>query len=293
MLRVHFVTLLLAGPLVFGQARIDFMRRIPAQYDLNANEVAIIYGIGDNDSVETFVTEFADRTNRSGPLHLSDVTAHGAHFIGQKPDERTIQRLKREHRADAYMGVNRFTCDAVTRTGEGSTTDYEGARVRRKHEFVDARCRARIELFDGTTGEKTLSFEIAGEGTSPRVTKVGDEEAMIARESAARYAAIAAADAITSREVREAIELDTAAPQFARGMAMIDAGHLSEARTFWEGLVDQNPKSAPLLYDIAATAEALGDTAAAGTYFERAAGAAPSERKYREALAMFRRRNQK
>jgi hypothetical protein len=278
--------------MAFTQARLDFMRRIPARYDLtHANEIVIIYGIGDNDSIETFVAEFADHANRSGPIHLTDVTAHGAHFIGQKPDERTIARLKRQNHADAYLGVNRFTCETVIRSGEGSTTDYEGSRVRRRHEFVDARCRAQVEVFDGTTGARTLTFDIAGEGTSPRVPKVGEEEAMIARESAARYAGIAAADAITPREVRETIELDASAPLFDRGMAQIDAGRLHAARTLWESLLPQYPASAPLLYDIAAVAEAEGDTGAACTYLERAMSAAPGDRKYRDALAMFRRRN--
>lgn len=284
--------LMAAAPFALGQARIDFMRRIPARYDLSQkDEIAIIYGIGDNDSVETFVAELADHVNRAGPIYLADATAHGAHFVGQKPDERTIARLKREHPADAYLGVNRFTCETVTKTGEGSTTDFDGARVRRKHEFVDARCHAVVEVFDGKSGERILTFDASGEGTSPRVDKVGEEELMIARESAARYAGISAADAMTPREVRETIELDTSAPLFARGMALIDAGRLSAARALWEGLVPQNPASAPLFYDLAAVAEADGDLGAACTYLERAMSAAPGDRKYRDALARFKRRN--
>jgi hypothetical protein len=294
MLRVQFILLMAAAPFAVGPARIDFMRRIPAKYDLaNIDEIAIVYGIGDNDSVETFVAEFADHTNRSGPIHLDDATAHGTHFIGQKPDERTITRLKREHPADAYLGVNRFTCETITKNGEGSTTDFDGARVRRKHEFVDARCHATVDVFDAKSGERILTFDAAGEGTSPRVDKVGQEEMMIARESAARYAGISAAEAITPREVRETIELDPSAPLFARGMALIDAGRLSAARALWEGLLPQNPANAPLLYDIAAVAEADGDAGAACTYLEQAMSAAPGDRKYRDALAMLRRRSGK
>src|SRR5207253_1132356 len=111
------------------------------------------------------------------------------------------------------------------------------------------------------------------------------------RESAARYAAIAAADSMTPREVREVIDLDPSAPLFARGMALIDAGRLRDARALWEGLLVQNPSSAPLLYDVAAVSEAAGDPDAAAAYLERAIAAAPGDRKYRDALAMFRRRN--
>ena len=288
------IAALFAALAAVAQPRISFIRRIPARYNLSyANEIAVLYGIGDNDSVETFVDEFIDHTNRSGPLHLTDVTAHGAHFMGQKPDERTIRRLKREHRADAYMGINRFTCQMTTRTGEGSTTDYEGARVRRKHEFVDARCFATVEIFDGRSGDRTLAFDISGDGTSPRVGQVTDEERLIARESAARYAGIAAADAITPREIRETIELDPTVPMFDRGMAYIDAGRLRDARATWEGALGQNTKSAALLYNLAAVAEAAGDVAGARAYLDRAIGLAPGERRYREALARFKRRNEK
>src|SRR5512141_2753244 len=117
-----------------AQPRISFVRRIPARYDLGeANEVGIVYVIGDNDSVGTFVDEFVDRTNRFGPIHLTDITAHGT-YRGRKPDANAIRRFRRRHPADAYMGINGFSCETATRTGEGSTTDYEGARVKRKHE---------------------------------------------------------------------------------------------------------------------------------------------------------------
>ena len=274
--------------------RISFVHQEPARYDLSyADEIVIVYGIGDNDSVETFVDEFVDRTNRSGRLHFTDVSAHGTHFVGQKPDERTVQRLKRQYRGDAYLGVNNFTCALTPRTGEGSTTDYEGARVKRKHEFVDARCSARVEVFDARSGARTLAFDVSGEGTSPRVSQVTDEERMIARESAARYAAIAAADAITPREVRETIDMEPGVPMFDRAMAYIDAGRLRDARVLWEGVLGATAKPAPLLYDLAAVCEAAGDTAAAREYLNRAIAASPTERRYREAMARFKRRNEK
>ena len=284
------IATILAAPLLLAQPRLTFIRVVPARYDLSwANEIVIVYGIGDNDSVETFVGELTDHTNRSGPLHLTDATSHGAHFLGQKVDERTVARLKRQYPADGYMGVKDFTCDFVTRTGEGSTTDYEGSRVRRKHEFVDAKCRAHIEI--SSNGRPPLAFDIMGEGTSPRVDKITEEDKLIARESAARYAAIAAADAITPREVRESIVLDETAPLFDRGMVQIDAGNLREARRIWESALPKHAKSGPLLYDLAAVCEAAGDMAGARSYLDQAIVAAPKEKRYRDALADFRRRN--
>jgi len=284
----------IAAASALADARISFTRRIPPQHNLGAvDEIAIIYAIGDNDSVETFVDSFADHVNRLGGLHLSDVTAHGQHFVGQRPDERTIARLRRKHRADAYMGINRFTCETAVRGGEGSATDFDGTRVRRKHQFVDATCRALVVVLDAAKGERTLSFEVAGEGTSPRVSQVTDEERTIALDQAARYAGIIASEAITPRDLRESIELDPNAPYFARGMAMIDASRPSDARSLWEGVLIRNPRSAPLLHNLAAVAEATGDLAAACDYLERAMSAAPGDRRYRTALEMFRRRNGK
>lgn len=275
-----------------AQPRISFTRRIPPRYDLApASEVVIIYAIGDNDSVETFVDQFVEHANRWGPVHLVDVTAHGAHFIGQKPDQRTVRRLRREHRADAYMGINRFSCETTTRTGEGRTTDFDGTRVKRKHEFIDAVCHARIEVLDARTGARGLTFEVNGEGTSPRVEKVSDEERKIALDSAARYAGIVASEAITPRDLRETIELDPEAPSFERGMAMIDASRPRDARALWERALAIQPHSAPLLYDLGAVSEATGDLGAACDYLERAITAAPKERRYRAAMEMFRRRN--
>jgi hypothetical protein len=286
------MTLLASAAL--AQPRISFTRRIPPRYDFApADEIVIVYAIGDNDSVETFVDEFAEHANRWGPVHLTDLTAHGAHFVGQKPDERTIRRLRREHPADAYMGVNRFTCETTTRDGEGSTTNFEGARVRRKYEFIDAICRARIEVLDAQSGGHSLTFDVMGEGTSPRVEKVSDEERKIALGSAARYAAIVAAEAISQRDLRETIDLDPNAPYFDRGMAIIDASRPLDARALWERVLAQNPRSAPLLSNLAAVSEATGDLAAACDYLERAMTASPKDRRYRTAMEMFRRRNGK
>jgi hypothetical protein len=285
------MALALLTPLAAAQPRISFVRRIPPRYDLSpANEIAVVYVIGENDSVGTFVGELVDRTNAAGPIHLIDVTAHGT-YRGSRPETRSIRRFRRRYPADRYMGIGRFTCMTTTRSGEGSTTDYEGARVRRKHEFIDATCRARVEVLDGRTGVETHAFEVSGEGTSPRVERAGEEERKIAMDSAARYAAIVAAEMITPREIRESVELDPAAPYFERGMALIDAGRLRAARDFWETMLVQAPRSAPLFLKLAAVTEAGGDPGAACDYLERAMMAAPKDRRYRIAMEAFRRRN--
>lgn len=294
MMRSVCVLLLMAlVTAAFADARITFLRRIPPPHSLSpAENVALIYAIGDNESIRTFLDVFLDHTNRYSALRVNDVTKQARQLVGQHPDEKALQRLRRIYKADAYVAINRFTCETANRTGEGSTTDFEGNRVKRKHQFVDAICRARVDVLDAQKGETTVSFEVRGEGTSPRVVDLTDEERTIALDSAAKYAAIAAADAITPREARETLELDGTAPSFDVALALIDDGRLRQARAIWESALNQYPASAALLYNLGAVSEAMGDLAAARGYFERAALQSP-ERRYRAGFEMFRRRNGK
>jgi tetratricopeptide (TPR) repeat protein len=290
-----FVCLLLAAAgTLLAEPRIIFIRRIPPAYSLApAEEIAVIYAIGDNESIETFLDVFVDHTNRVGSVRLTDVTPHGQNFVGERPDDKTFRRLRREHRADAYIGINRFTCQTTARGGEGSTTDLEGARVKRKHRWIDAICRARIDVLDAKKGERILTYEVSGEGTSPRLEDVSEEERTIALDQAARYAAIVAAERITPREIRETIELEQNAPSFEKGMSMIEGDRLREARALWEATLRNYPSSPALLYNLGAVSEAMGDLERARDYFERASRLAPGERRFRGGIEMFRRRNGK
>jgi tetratricopeptide (TPR) repeat protein len=283
---------ILACP-ALADPRITFLRRIPPPHSLSpAEDVALISAVGDNESIRTFLDVFLDRTNRGRGLRLNDVSKQTQQFVGQHLDEKTLQRLRRRYKADAYVAINRFTCVTTTRAGEGSTTDYEGNRVKRKHQFIDAICRARIDVLDAQHGESKVSFEVMGEGTSPRVVDITDEERTIALDSAAKYAAINAAEGITPREARETLELDGSAPSFDVAMALIDDGRLRQARAIWESALNQYPASAALLYNLGALSEAMEDLPAARSYFERAAMNS-TERRYRAGFEMFRRRNGK
>ncbi len=284
-LQAIFASAALADP------RITFLRKIPPPHSLSpAEDLALIYAIGDNESIRTFLDIFLDHTNRSKALRVTDVT--NRQFVGRRPDERILERLRRQYKADAYVAINRFTCDTAIRAGEGSTTDFEGNRVKRKHQFIDAVCHARIDVMDAQKGEVKVSFEVRGEGTSPRVVDITDEERTIALDSAAKYAAIAAAEQITPREARETLELDGTAPSFDSAMAMIDDGRLRQGRAIWESALNQYPDSPSLLYNLGAVSEAMGDLPSARSYFESAATHS-TERRYRAGFEMFRRRNGK
>ena len=271
--------------------RLAFVRTLPPRHDIGAEQAAVIYAIGDNEKVTTFVDVFLEHTNRSGILRVDDAIDRSRHFIGERPSDATIQRLNRDHPADVYLGVNRFSCEAQTRGGEGSTHDVDGTRVKQKQVWVDAVCRARIDVIQPSTAKRLFAFEVKGEGTSPRVVEITDEDRGIAFEQAARYAALDASEAITPRQIRESIELDENAPGFVDVIPLIDASRLSDVRLRFENELRRAPASAPLHYNVAAVCEALGDLGCARDHYREATRIAPKEARYRSEMDLFHKRN--
>src|SRR6266542_2163675 len=179
--------------------RISFVRRIPAAHDLApAERVAMIYAIGDSDKVQTFVERFVDAVGRAGTLRVTNAADHYA------LDADALARVRHDHPADAYLGVNVFTCSGTERTAEGSEHDVDGGRVKKTHHWIDATCTARVDVL-GADGKKLFSYHVRGEGTSPRAADRKSTRLNSSHEQAARYAANVAAEAITPRSVRESI----------------------------------------------------------------------------------------
>ena len=253
--------------------RLTFERRLPAPHDLGgAEDVAVVFAIGDHVKVDAFIDHFVHQVNRSGVLRAEDA--------------RTI----REPRADARLSVKTFTCETRDGGGEGGAYDVDGKRIRRKHAFADAMCMARIDV---VMGKARSSFYVKGEGTSPRVDEVTDEERNIALEQASRYAAVAAAERITPRRVRESIPLDETAPAFEEGYALVDIQRFADARKLWERALQRDARSAPLRYNLGAVCEALGDLEAAERHYTAAKQLAPAAERYASELRSFQRRKLK
>lgn len=291
--RFAFVALLHAAlcAAAFGAQRVSFVRTIPAVHAIPGERIALVYAIGDNDQVRTFVDVFVERANRNRAIQLDDATERGNHIIGENPDELLLRRLRREHPADIYLGVNRFTCETVERSGQGSSYNVDGVREKKLQRWADTTCRARIDAIDATTGKHVGSFEVKGEGTSARTPELSSEDRKTAAMQAARYAAISAAESITPRQVRESIELDERAPGFEEARGLIDADRLVDLRSRWELLLRDNRGSAALHYDLAAVCEALGDLDTARQHYEAAQRLSPDEPRYRSELSTFRRRS--
>lgn len=269
---------------------ISFVRTIAPLHNLGGDDVVIIYALGDTPKLDTFIDTFLDRTNRSEELRIDAQLGHIKALHGDLPDSLTIQRIRREHPADVFLGINHFSCTTTQRGAEGSEHTMGGDRIRRHHVWADAVCRGRVDVIDPATARRLISFEVRGEGTSPRVTDVTEEERNIAVEQAAHFAAVQAAEMVTPRRVKESIELDTRAPEMERAMLLIDAGRLAAARNVWKRELDRSPDSAPLHFNVAAVSEAMGEVDAAREHYRAAVRLAPKERWYRLEAQMFERR---
>ena len=265
------LTLVLAPVLLAAPPpHITFERLLPAAQDVGAEDIAIAQAIGDQASIETFVEIFVEQVNKSQILRMRD----SRHATGP---------------AGAYLDIKAFTCEMAVREGEGSTRDVDNNRVRRRYYWADAICSAHVDIRSNTM-RRVSTFSVRGEGTSPRVAEVGNDERMIALEQAARYAAISAAERITPRRVRETVVLDDKAPSFEEGMAMIDSGRLPQARAIWATAMRAYPRSGALRFNLGAVCEALGDRQAAERHYIAARELTPNEPRYALELKLFQKR---
>src|SRR6059058_1271370 len=202
--------LLLCGTAALANPpRITFMRTMAPAHDLApAESLAVIYAIGDSTKIEAFVEHFVDLVSRAGVLRIANAVENNHHLI---VDEHSLGAVRRELHADAYLGINRFSCTGDEKSAEGSERLENGERVKRIHHWIDAICSARVDVLNGD-GKRMFSYTVRGEGTSPRSIALTEDERDVAYEQAARYAAVIAADAITPRAIRETIELDEHCP---------------------------------------------------------------------------------
>jgi hypothetical protein len=288
MLRKFFFAVALSAAAA-AAPRVAFVRTIAPLHNLGGDEVVIIYALGDKPK-DTFIDTFLDRTNRSEELRIVAQLGQVKALRGETPDPLMIRRLRREHPADVFLGVNHFTCTTINRGAQGSEHTSGGERIRKHHVWADAVCTARLDVIDPASARTRFSFEVRGEGTSARVTEMSEEERDTAVEQAAHFAAVQAAELVTPRRVRESIELDDRAPEIERAMLLVDAGRLAAARALWQRELERSPTSAPLHYNVAAISEAMGDIGAARDHYGAAIRLAPKERRYRIEAKMFERR---
>lgn len=291
MSRSTLLALLLAlltatGAVAVQPPRISFARTIPAPHDLApAERIVVIYAIGDSSRVDAFVDDFVDTVARARTLRIENQVERNHHVRSE------LDKLRREHPADDYIEVHHFTCSGNERSAEGSEHDAAtGERIRRTHHWVDAVCKARIEVLSGVTGKQIFSYAVSGEGTSPRAAELSEDDREVAYSQAAHYAAVRAAEEITPRIVRESIELDESAPEFDSAFAMISSGRLEDGRAIWEAALPRHRDNAALNYDLGAISEALGDLESAQRFFQAAVKLSPKETRYRSELELFRER---
>ena len=282
------VVVLLAASSAGASSRLTFDRTIPAPRSLGqVEDLLITYAIGDNDRIATFIDVFIDQTNREGTLRVIDPTTVERSTERSRRWRRPPKYVEQRYRADAYLPIGAFSCQTTERSGLGGSNDVDGNRVQRTQRWVDAVCVAHIDALATDHKRKLAEFNARGEGTSPRVTRVGDEEREVATDQAARYAAIMAAEQITPRRVHDSIDLAEDAPAFDEGMSFVDSDQMTEARSVWEAALRSHPRSAALHFDLGAVCEALGDFAAADQHYAEAVRLAPRDSRFRRKARKF------
>lgn len=281
---------LLAPVLLAGQPHITFTRTIAPPVDLGQAEVVVlIYALGDNTHLGNFIEVFREKVNDSGTLRLEDATRRAQRFIGARADRETALKLQKQEPADAWLGVNAFTCTSTERGGERSVYDADRKRVKRERVWIEAKCTARVDVLSALDLHRITSFEVKGEGASSRVDAISDEERDVAVAEAAKFAAIDAAEHIAPRRIRESLTLSEDVPDFDEAMRMIALDRPAEARALWEKAL-RTKRTAALHYNLGAVCEALGDVRAAEQHYLAARKLQPEESRYRDELRSFQKR---
>src|SRR5258706_8872566 len=155
--------LLLCGTAALANPpRITFMRTMAPAHDLApAERLAVIYAIGDSSTIDSFLEHFVDLVSRAGAMRIVNAVENNHHML---VDDFSLRTVRREHPADAYLGINRFTCAGTEKSAEGSEHLDSGDRVKRMHHWIDAQCSARIGVRI-SHGKKRFSYTACGHGT--------------------------------------------------------------------------------------------------------------------------------
>lgn len=279
---------LLASSTAGVASRLTFERIVPPPRPLgHVEDLLITHAIGDNDKITAFIDDLLDQANRDGILRVIDPTTFEHSTERSHRWRRPPKFVVGRYHADAYLRIEAFRCSTTERSGEGSYYDAGGNRVHGTQRWIDATCFAHIDVLGKDAKMKLAEFDVTGGGISSRVLRVTGEDREIATDQATRYAAIAAAEQITPRRVRESIELMEEAPAFGEGMSSVERDDLKGARRTWEAALRTHPQSAPLHFDLAAVCEALGDYPAAAEHYAAARRLAPKDSRYRNGQETF------
>src|SRR5690349_4430723 len=148
MLRLRHVCAiaLFAATTAEGASRLTWDRTVaPARSLGAAQDLVIVYAIGDNDKIATFIDVFIDQTNREGTLRVVDPTMFEHSTERSRRWRRPPKYAENRFPADAYLKIDAFRCQTSERSGEGSAYDVNGNRVRELHKWIDAICVAHID----------------------------------------------------------------------------------------------------------------------------------------------------
>jgi len=268
--------------------KVTFTRRIPAPHNLGPLQNLTLVEIRGGD-VADFSRHFKTRVVDDAVFTLTDATAAGVPLTRLTGDDKAAKDFRKEHPADAYLGVNLGGCPSTLQSQAREEKQKDKSKVMRTYYWYTANCSATGRLIDGSGRELAL-FSVTSDSKSAESQKMYGFEAGATERSALQELVGKVSAKFTPRLDKESVVLDKKAPQFKAAMEKIKASQLTEARQILEAALASNSRSGPLNFNLAAVAEALGDADAARTYYTDAMNLSPSEKRFSMELAKFEQR---
>lgn len=296
--RRGFVPLLAFSTLVVSCGpSVTISRVVPAPYNLGPiKAIVLVESRGVDSPADRFAIGVVGASRQLGFYEVVDARPAGVALDDLRSNRKTdrVSRFRRDYPADVYAQTEVFRCGA--RMNSETYKDKEKDKDGNEHEVTKTRywyageCEAHVTLVDAKDGRELASFGVLGQDTSSKTDGRDTWRESIVAGNALSHAVDDAVMRFTPHRVTEAIDLDKKAPLAKEGVKLVDEGRYGQARTLWEQALTTNPGSAPLLYNLGAVCEALGDRSAARKYYREAFSLDKGNERYERALELLEQR---
>ncbi|MCK6682252.1 MAG: tetratricopeptide repeat protein [Thermoanaerobaculia bacterium] len=273
--------------------QVTVMHTIPAVYNLGLIErVVLVEAWGSSFEVPAVVSAMAGESYARGFYQFVDArSARMAIRVLKSADaEREAEKFRNEWKADVYIGLELLGCRVKPNSRVVTEKDKDGKEYQVTKYWHEGSCEVKVDLVNARDGREIASFGVvSSEETSPMNTE-SSYDAEQALKRALESAGVQAVARFTPRRASQSIFLEKDAPLGKEGGQLVSDHRLPEARKFWEDALSSYQEVASYNYNLGAVCDALGDSAAARRYYEKAVRLAPDSDRYRNALSSLEQR---
>ena len=248
--------------------RVTYVRYRPAKLNLGTPRTIVIGEISGDIKPAIFVAAATEEIARAGYHRLTSA-------IDRKRTLRDIQErpaireaLRKQYGGEIGAAVQAEDCE-IRQTSVDIRTRPQGEE--QTGIVYRARCSAQITLIDLPSGIVVASIPLQVVASSQRSPSPDPARETEVREEASRKLAEEFVERITPKRVHESIRLDREAPSLENARTLLADAKYDSVAALWKRALSQNPRSAPLLYNLGAVSEALGRLDEAERYYAEAA----------------------